>query len=75
GYVPYILNHWEYIAVAEGIDSLRNYITSLTREVFDYDASYLDGVLIDSVFTTTNSVLTALADLNVEDSIYTAILA
>ncbi len=74
GYVPYILNHWEYIAVAEGIDSLRNYITSLTREVFDYDASYLDGVLIDSVFTTTNSVLTALADLNVEDSIYTAIL-
>lgn len=73
-YVPYILNQWEYIAVAEGIDSLRNYILSLTHEEFDYDASYLDGVLVDSVFKQANSVLTSLARLNTEDSIYTSLL-
>ena len=56
-YVPYILNHWEYIAVAEGVDSLRNYILSLTRSELDFDASYLDGVLIDSIFMQSNSVL------------------
>lgn len=73
-YVPYILNHWEYIAVADGVDSLRNYILSLTRSELDFDASYLDGVLIDSVFMQTNSVLTTLAELNTEDSIYTSLL-
>lgn len=73
-YVPYIFNHWEYIAVAQGIDSLRNYVNSLTREEFDFDASYLDGVLVDSIFKVTNTVLTSLASLNREDSMYTALL-
>lgn len=74
GYVPYILNQWEYIFDAEGIDSLRNYIISLTSIEFDYDASYQDGVLVDSLFKLSNAVLTSLADLNKEDSIYTTLL-
>lgn len=73
-HVPYVLNIWEYIAVAEGIDSLRNYINSLTRLELDYDASYVEGVLVDSVFKESNRVLTLLAELNTEDSTYTALL-
>lgn len=73
-YVPYVMNIWEYIAVAPGIDSLRNYINSLTRREFDVEASYVDGVLMDSVFTFTNRVLTRLGRFSSEDSTYTAIL-
>lgn len=74
GYVPYVMNIWEYIAVAPGIDSLRNYINSLTRLEFDVDASFRDGVLIDSVFTLTNRVLTRLGYFEQEDSAYTVLL-
>jgi len=73
-YVPYVMNIWEYIAIAPGIDSLRNYFNSLTRREFDPQASYVDGVLMDSVFNITNRVLTRLARLNSEDSTYTALL-
>ncbi len=73
-YVPYVMNIWEYIAVAPGIDSLRNYINSLTRSEFDPQASYVDGVLMDSVFNITNKVLTRLGQLSSEDSTYTALL-
>ena len=73
-YVPYTLNIWEYIAVAPDIDSLRNYINGLTRLEFDVDQSYLDGVLIDSVFTPFNKVLSSLGRFTREDSVYTALL-
>lgn len=72
-YVPYIYNIWEYIAIAEGIDSVRNYINGLTKLEFDVDKSFVDGVLMDSVFTETNNVLTYLAQLNREDTTLTAL--
>lgn len=73
-YVPYVMNIWEYVAVAPGIDSLRTYINSLTTREFDVQASYVDGVLMDSVFTFTNRVLTRLGRFSSEDSTYTAVL-
>jgi hypothetical protein len=72
-YVPYVFNIWEYLFRAEGVDSVKNYINSLTKKVFDNEASYLDGVLMDSVFVESNKVLSKLALLNVEDSSYTAV--
>src|SRR5690606_13896545 len=72
-YVPYIYNIWEYLVVAEGIDSVRNYINGLTKLEFDVDKSFVDGVLMDSIFTETNKVLTYLAQLNREDTTLTAI--
>ncbi len=74
GYAPYKKNIWEFIYSAPGLDSLRTYINSLTRQEFDEERSYKDGVFKDSVFKTTNPVLTRLASLNDEDSLYTAIL-
>ncbi len=73
-YAPYKKNIWEYINTAKGLDSLKMYINSLTRREFDMDASYKDGVFKDSIFKTTNPVLTRLASLDAEDSLYTALL-
>jgi len=73
-YVPYRMNIWEFINQADGLDSLRTYINSITKLEFDADASYKDEVLVDSIFKSTNNVLTYLGNLNTEDSIYTAIL-
>ena len=73
-YAPYRKNLWEFINSASGLDSLRTYVNSLTRREFDVDASYKDGVFVDSVFKITNKVMTRLAKLNVEDSTYTALL-
>lgn len=73
-YVPYIYNVWEYIYQAEGIDSLRNYVLSLNKLEFDEEKSYLDGILIDSVFTETNRLKTILGKFDNEDYTYTALL-
>lgn len=73
-YAPYKKNLWEFIKEAEGIDSLRTYLLSLDSLVFDEKASYKDEVLIDSIFKKTNLVLDNLAELDNEDSTYTAIL-
>ena len=73
-YAPYKKNIWEFINSAAGLDSLRMYVNSLTKREFDVDASYKDGVFVDSIFKTTNPVLTRLALLNVEDSTYSALL-
>lgn len=73
-YAPYKQNIWEFINSAAELDSLRKYVNSLTRRVFDTDASYKDQVFVDSIFKITNPVLTRLAELNVEDSTYTALL-
>lgn len=72
-YVPYIYNVWEYLAVADGIDLFRNYIFGLTKLEFDVEKSFVDGVLVDSVFSETNKALTYLAPLNREDTTLTAI--
>lgn len=73
-YVPYIYNVWEYIYQAEGIDSLRNYVLSLNKLEFDLEKSYLDGILVDSVFTETNRLKTWLGKFDKEDYTYTALL-
>ncbi len=73
-YVPYRRNFWEFINEQEGLDSLRNYLNSLTVQTFDEEKSFEDGIFVDSVFKETNVVLDYLADLKSEDSTYTAIL-
>lgn len=73
-YVPYKKNIWEFIREENGLDSLKNFINSLTDSVFDPSKSFKDEVLVDSVFKKTNYVFDYLAQIGVEDSIYTAIL-
>lgn len=73
-YAPYKKNLWEFINETEGLDSLRTYLLSLDSLVFDEKASFKDEVLVDSIMKKTNIVLDNLADLDNEDSIYTAIL-
>jgi len=73
-YVPYKQNLWEFIKEANGVDSLKNYINSLTILMLDNSKSYHNGVFVDSVMMSTNYVFDNLAALNKEDSIYTAIL-
>lgn len=73
-YSPYMRNFWEFINEQQDLDSLRNYLNSLTRKTFDEIKSFEDGVFVDSVFKETNYVLDRLAQLKNEDSIYTAIL-
>ncbi|MGI5975462.1 MAG: fasciclin domain-containing protein [Paludibacter sp.] len=74
GYEPYNYNIWEYIYHTEGFDSLRTYVSSLSVEELDVNASYKNGVFVDSIFKTENKLLTDLALINAEDSIYTALL-
>lgn len=73
-FTPYRKNLWEFINETEGLESLREYINSLTREEFDPEASIVDGVLMDSIMRETNDLLEMVAALNTEDSTYTAIL-
>lgn len=72
-YSPYRQNIWEFLNYAEGIDSVRNYINSLSITTIDTAASYKDGFIVKTVYKTTNIVLTYLAAINKEDSIYTVI--
>ncbi|MDD4970585.1 MAG: fasciclin domain-containing protein [Paludibacter sp.] len=73
-YAPYTLNFWEYIGQTPDLDSLSVYLKSLNIKTYDLEASFQDGVFVDSVKKTTNIVLDNLAALKTEDSIYTAIL-
>jgi len=80
-YVPYLPNIWEFIGKTAGLDSLKKYLYSNSKETFDLAASGKDigtdangQLLYDSVFTITNKILNRLGNLNKEDSLYTAIL-
>jgi len=73
-YAPYKMNIWEFLNTTDGIDSLRVYINSLTKNQIDTAASFKDGIFISPVFKLTNKALTYLAQFKTEDSIYTAIL-
>ncbi len=73
-YAPYRLNIWEFINKTDGIDSLRNYLNSLTITQIDTAASYKDGFFVSNVYKSTNKALTYLGKFYNEDSIYTAIL-
>ncbi|MDD4991002.1 MAG: fasciclin domain-containing protein [Paludibacter sp.] len=70
-YVPYKLNAWEFMNEATEIDSMRNYINSLTTKVYDASSSFnKDGVFVDSIFKEYNPVLTKLCKMKNEDSTY-----
>jgi uncharacterized surface protein with fasciclin (FAS1) repeats len=72
--IPYRKNGWEYLLTASGIDSLQWYVNSLFTKELDMSQSYKDGLFVDSVFMTTNQMLTYLGDMDIEDSIYTLLL-
>ncbi|MDP4272226.1 MAG: fasciclin domain-containing protein [Bacteroidota bacterium] len=73
-YVPYKLNTWEYMNETQGLDSVRNYIKSLTKMVYNPTASFnADGVFVDSVFNEYNPVFTNLCKMKAEDSTYTSV--
>jgi len=80
GYAPYVNNLWEYLGKTDGLDSLREYIYSQSQKVFDAENSTEIGanedgqVIYDSVFVISNSVLERLGSIDVEDSIYTALM-
>lgn len=74
GYVPYRLNHWEYLMNENGIDSLKSYLNSLDYFELDYEKSYRDGVFMDSIMIKKNTILESLGKLNLEDSIYTMLV-
>lgn len=73
-YVPYKLNVWEFMDETPGLDSVKNYVQSLTKMVYDPEASYnSEGVFVDSVFYEYNPVLYKLCRMKSEDSTYTAV--
>ncbi len=80
GFAPYEYNLWEYLGEADGIDSLRDYIYGQSKKVFDPENSTEIGadengqVIYDSAFVISNPVLERLGSVDVEDSIYTAIM-
>lgn len=80
GYAPYVYNLWEYLGVTDGLDSIREYLYGQSKTVFDPANSTEIGanedgqVIYDSVFVISNPVLERLGAIDVEDSIYTAII-
>lgn len=80
GYAPYEYNLWEYLGIKEGVDSLREYIYGQSKQVFDAKNSTEIGadengqVIYDSVFVVSNPVLERLGAIDIEDSIYTALM-
>lgn len=72
--LPFRNNLWDHMLQKPGLDSLRDYIKSLDVKTLDIDKSYDNNVFVDSIFKTTNKILTNLGYFNVEDSIYSAIL-
>lgn len=74
-YSPYKKNIWEFIDQTSGLDSLKSYINSISFRVLDSVASYdKNGILVDSIFKIKNAVFDQLGKINIEDSIYTALL-
>jgi hypothetical protein len=80
GYVPYKNNIWEYIERTSGMDSLRSYIISQRKRVFDPANSTVLGVdslgntVYDSVMIERNVLLDQIGTFYSEDSVYTTIL-
>jgi len=80
GYVPYLYNIWEFIGRTAGLDSLKSFLYSQSDYVFDEKASVeigtnaLNQAIYDSVLVFSNSVLDKIGQLQIEDSIYAAIL-
>jgi hypothetical protein len=70
---PYLWNIWEYIEQADGLDSLRACIRSMTT-MKQFRTIYFNGTYRDTITLPQCDVLEFLAKINEEDSIYTAIL-
>ena len=79
-YVPFQPNIWEYISRTEGFDSLKAYINSQHKKIFNLANSVavsidsLGNSVYDSAFIETNVLFNSIGDLDIEDSIYTAII-
>jgi len=80
GFLPYIENIWEYIMNTQNLDSLKSYLLSQNKYIFDPINSIEIGidsagnVIYDSVLIYTNLFLDKVGRINNEDSIYTSIL-
>ena len=80
GYAPYLANLWEFIGMNVNLDSLSSYLYGQNQKIFDPVnsvelGSNNDGQIVyDSVFVHSNPVLKKLGGLDVEDSVYTAVL-
>jgi Fasciclin domain len=72
-YVPYKYNGLEFLNNTVGLDSMRQYVSSMSKVVLDTALSYESGIFVDSIFKTVNPVLNNLAALDVEDSTYTSL--
>ncbi len=79
-YVPFQSNIWEYINRNNGFDSLKAYINTQHKKVFDLNGSSavsidsLGNRIYDSVFFENNVLFNRIGSLDLEDSVYTAIL-
>lgn len=79
-YAPYLPNLWEFIERTDNLDSLRSYLYSQNKIIFDPINSTEIGVnsdgqvVYDSAFKYSNPVLEKIGAINAEDSIYTAIM-
>ncbi|MDD4991026.1 MAG: fasciclin domain-containing protein [Paludibacter sp.] len=80
GYIPYLSNIWEFIGSANGLDSLRAYLYSQSVMLFDEAASTEIGTnsqnqaVYDSVIVFSNPVLDRIGHIQIEDSLFAAIL-
>jgi hypothetical protein len=80
GFVPYAQNLWEFIGKANGLDSLRKYLYAQTTYEFDVNASVEIGTnahgqaIYDSVVNFKNPILDKIGHIQLEDSVFTAIL-
>lgn len=82
GAIPYLQNLYEYINQAEGVDSLRDFLSSFEEQEFDEELSTqgptIDGNItwVDSVTHVSNRYLDYYmnAQLNDEDSTYAVVI-
>jgi len=78
--VPYMLNLWEFILKAPGLDSLRSFLDANSVYAFDPKASVEIGTnefgqsVYDSVITFSNPILEKIGHLHLEDSVYSVLL-
>lgn len=80
GYNPFERNLWEFIERIENLDSLYTYLDGQSQYVFDPINSVEIGVndngqpVFDTSFIFSNPILNKIGAIDMEDSIYTAIM-
>jgi uncharacterized surface protein with fasciclin (FAS1) repeats len=79
-YETFFPNIWEFLAQRTDLDSIKNYLYSFNEIIFDEEASIPGSVIngkltyLDSVFINSNTLLTRLGSINLEDSSYTMLV-